>query len=137
MNDFDGDNSLVCAEPTLVKVAERNMKNIVPLFYNMRKAGAELVTQENIYKGLITAYTGGNIGMISNEITKIWNSENPDINAVKLYCCLNNFVIDYAKTLYKPTIPKEVKKYLKNTAIKKHHIFLYMLKIKKKNKWQK
>lgn len=38
--------------------------------------------------------------------TKIWNSEQPDEDAVKVLCMLNNFTIDYAKTLYKPTIPK-------------------------------
>ncbi|MCD3340453.1 hypothetical protein G8T81_15310, partial [Clostridium botulinum C/D] len=38
MFDVDGDKSLVCAEPLLVEVAKRNMKGIVPLYYNMRKA---------------------------------------------------------------------------------------------------
>jgi hypothetical protein len=35
MNDWDGDKSLVCADTTIIKVAERNMKNVVPLYYKM------------------------------------------------------------------------------------------------------
>jgi len=59
--DVDGDKSLVVACPTLISIAERNMKDIVPLYYNMRKAPAEIITNHSIYNGLKTAYTGGNI----------------------------------------------------------------------------
>ena len=42
-NDFDGDKSLVCAEELFVEIAERNMKDIVPLFYNMKKQNQKLL----------------------------------------------------------------------------------------------
>ena len=64
--DCDGDKSLVCADKLLVPIAERNMQDIVPLYYEMAKAGAVIVTPAEIFKGLHAAYTGGNIGVISN-----------------------------------------------------------------------
>ena len=65
---------LVTNNPTLVSIAERNMDGIVPLFYNMRKAAAEEISVSSLFKGLLLAYNGGNIGTPSNNITKIWNS---------------------------------------------------------------
>lgn len=118
MYDVDGDKSLVTADPKLIEIAERNMKGIVPLYYNMRKAEPALLNKANIYAGLHAAFTGGNIGIYSNAISKIWNSEvflsgsetekQDAIDCVKQLCCQNNFVIDFAKTLYKPEFPKEV-----------------------------
>ena len=110
---FDGDKLLMVNHPTLIEVAERNNKekNIAPLFYHMSKAKAETITLESLYRGLIAAYTGGNIGEISNAITKIWNSgeiTEEKLKAIKWLVLINNFVIDFAKTLYKPTPPKEV-----------------------------
>jgi len=130
--DNDGDCSLVIADRTLISVAERNMKNIVPLFYNMAKAGGWIINNSIIFEGLKTAYTGGNIGAISNDITKIWNSGNVDLNIIKLLCMENNFTIDYAKTLYKPERPKEIKKLItKHTNVRVPHFFMYA---KDKNK---
>jgi len=130
----DGDKSLVVACPTLISIAERNMKDIVPLYYNMRKAPAELITKNSIYNGLKTAYTGGNIGMGSNNITKIWNSGNVNLDVIKLLCMENNFTIDYAKTLYKPVRPKSKKDMITDyTKLKTPHFFIYA-KDKEKNK---
>ena len=118
--DVDGDKSLVVADKTLIKVAERNMKkyDIVPLYYNMKKASPVQLNSESIYAGLNAAFTGGNIGIYSNNISKIWNSEvfisgteeekRQAVDIVKLLCMENNFVIDYAKTLYKPERPEEI-----------------------------
>ena len=132
--DVDGDKSLVVACPTLISIAERNMKDIVPLYYNMRKAPAELITKNSIYNGLKTAYTGGNIGMGSNNITKIWNSGNVNLDVIKLLCMENNFTIDYAKTLYKPVRPKSKKDMITDyTKLKTPHFFIYA-KDKEKNK---
>lgn len=126
MFDVDGDKSLVCADDTIIKVAERNTKSIVPLYYNMAKAGAEKITAKNIYKGLKTAYTGGYIGIISNNITKIWNSDNVNVDVIKLLCMENNFVIDYAKTLYKPVRPDNLKDIMTFCTSKKvPHFFIY------------
>ncbi len=73
----------------------------------MAKAGAVQITPEAKYDGMVAAWTGGNIGEISNQITRIWASPDPDLDAVKILVMENNFVIDYAKTLYKPTRPPE------------------------------
>ncbi|MFE4571308.1 RNA dependent RNA polymerase [Paenibacillus chitinolyticus] len=124
--DVDGDKALVCKDETLVSVAERNMSGIVPLYYDMKKAAEEKITPNEIYNGLTKAYTGGNIGVYSNDITKIWNSDNVDIDLIKLLCMENNFVIDYAKTLYKPTRPTDVHSIIKNyTHTRNPHFFIY------------
>lgn len=135
--DVDGDNSLVIGDKTFVEIAERNMNGIVPLYYNMKKAASVELNKKNIYHGLITAFTGGNIGFFSNTISKIWNSyifvngsyeeRQEAIDVVKLLCMENNFVIDYAKTLYKPTRPPEIdEKITKYTKINKlPHFFKY------------
>lgn len=118
MFDCDGDKSLVVADPLFVSIAERNMNGIVPLYYNMRKAQPTELNPKNIYAGLNAAFVGGNIGVYSNDISKIWNHDvfvngseeekQQAITCVKQLCCQNNFVIDYAKTLYKPEFPKHV-----------------------------
>lgn len=114
--DNDGDKALVVAEKSLIQAAERECADVVPLYYPMAKAGAVEVTPISLYNGMVAAWTGGNIGEISNSITKIWNSPEPDVDAVKILCMQNNFVIDYAKTLYKPTCPPEWEKRLHNAV---------------------
>lgn len=115
--DVDGDKSLVVADESLVRVAERNLEkfDIVPLYYNMRKAEPVHLDNASIYNGLHAAFVGGNIGIYSNNISKIWNSDvfvsgtdddkKRAIDVIRLLCMENNFVIDYAKTLYKPERP--------------------------------
>lgn len=124
--DVDGDKSLVCADKTIVEVAERSMKDIVPLYYEMKKAGVELITNENIYKSLVLAWKGGNIGVISNNITKVWNSDDINLDVVKWLCMENNFTIDYAKTLYKTTRPEHIHSIITQyTKTKVPHFFYY------------
>ena len=94
-NDCVGDKALVVEDVGVVEAAKRNTKDIVPLYYEMAKAGAKPLTPENIYSSMIAAFVGGNIGAISNQITKIWNSGTVDnLDAVKLLCLENNFTID-------------------------------------------
>lgn len=110
--DCDGDKCLVVADPDFVKIAERNMNGVVPLYYNMRKAEPTELNNKTIYEGLNAAFTGGNIGVYSNNISKIWNNEvfisgtekekQEAIDVIKLLCMENNFAIDEAKTLYMP-----------------------------------
>ena len=134
--DVDGDKSLVIADKTIIPIAERNMKGIVPLYYNMKKASPVQLSNKTIYDGLNAAFVGGNIGIYSNNISKIWNSEvfisgteeekQEAVDLIKLLCMENNFVIDYAKTLYKPERPKEIHE--KITAFTKGnvpHFFVY------------
>lgn len=134
MFDNDGDKALVCNDKTLVEVAERNMKGIYPLYYKMAKADAEMISSGSTYNGLIAAYTGGNIGMISNDITKIWNSDKVNLDVIKMLCMENNFVIDYAKTLYKPVRPQNKKKLITDyTKAKVPHFFIQAKDKKAKN----
>lgn len=134
--DVDGDKLLVVADKKLIEVAERNMHDIVPLYYNMRKAESAPLTNEAIYNGLNAAFSGGNIGIYSNNISKIWNSDvfvhgdedekRNAIDIVKLLCMENNYVIDYAKTLYKPERPKHIdEKITAFTNEKLPHFFVY------------
>lgn len=126
MCDFDGDCSLVCAEQVLVDVAYRNMQDIVPLYYEMRKAAPQQITMSGIYDGITTAFSGGNIGPISNNITKIWNSKHPDTDVIKWLCYKTNETIDFAKTLYKSIAPKDIAKRISAaTNCKVPHFFIY------------
>lgn len=129
MFDVDGDKALIIQDRTLTAVAKRNMKDIRPLAYELKKAKGGLLTSENLYDGMIRAYTGGNIGSVSNNITKVWNSGNvgeEQLNVVKWLCLYNNAVIDYAKTLWLPTPPKEIDEIIKSyTKSKVPHFFIY------------
>lgn len=123
--DNDGDKALVIQDETLVKAAERNMEGIVPLYYEMAKAEAEIINTENLHRSLIMAYKA-NIGEISNNITKIWNSDDINLDVIKWLCMENNFTIDYAKTLFMPVRPKSVKKEInKYIRGKVPHFFIY------------
>lgn len=145
--DVDGDKSLVVADSDFVKIAERNMNGIVPLYYNMRKAEPKILNNENIYNGLNAAFTGGNIGLYSNDISKIWNDDvfidgtdeekEHAVNCVKRLCCQNNFVIDYAKTLYKPEFPEKIGEEIKVFTSKKLPAFFEYAKDKKPNEDKK
>ena len=138
MFDVDGDTSLVVSDKVIIDVAERNIKkfNIVPLYYDMKKAKPSQLNNENIYNGLIRAFTGGNIGIFSNNISKIWNNDvfvsgtdEEKIQALDNIKCLvaeNNHTIDYAKTLYKPEFPDKIKQQI--TSFTKNplpHFFKY------------
>lgn len=140
--DVDGDKSLVVADSSFIAIAERNMNGVVPLYYNMRKAEPMQLNSKNIYSGLNAAFTGGNIGIYSNNISKIWNDDvfihgserekQHAVDCVKRLCCQNNFVIDYAKTLYKPEFPKHINKEIQEFTKKKLPGFFKYAKDKEK-----
>ena len=114
--DNDGDTLLVIRDKLLTKVAKRNMKGIVPLAYNLRKAKGGILNPDELYQGMIYAYTGGNIGVISNQICKVWNRDKitqAELDTVKRLTFVNNQVIDYAKTLWKAEPPKEIAQQIK------------------------
>lgn len=93
----DGDKLLIVNDQTIINAAKRVTQNVVPLFYNMAKAGAMHLDNNTIFDGLMLAYTGGNIGGPSNDITKIWNSgeiTEEKLKVVKWLCADVNFTID-------------------------------------------
>lgn len=121
----DGDKALVVQDEVIINVAKRDMEGVVPLYYEMTKAKDEPLTPDKIFLALTSAYKA-NIGIISNEITKIWNSDVPNVDAVKWLCMYNNFVIDYAKTLFLPEKPEHVEEELKKFSKSKlPHFFKY------------
>lgn len=127
--DFDGDRLLVIKDRLLTKVAKRNMQGIVPLYYIMKKAKGGLIDNETLYQGMVQAFTTGNIGPISNNITKIWNCGNvgkEQVDVIRWLCMENNYIIDAAKTLYTPTRPKEIHKIISSyTKAKVPNFFQY------------
>ena len=132
--DVDGDRLLVLAQKKLIEIAERCMDGINPLYYEMKKANADEINCQNIYNGLKLAFTGGRIGGISNDITKIWNSgeiTEEALKAVRWLCMETNFTIDYAKTLFKPIRPKEVDEILKKYGKQKVPYFFQYAKDKR------
>ena len=114
----DGDKALVVKDRTLSTVAKRNMQDIFPLAYDLKKAKGGLLNPDSMYNGMVNAYTKGNIGPVSNNITKIWNSgeiTQEELDVVKWLCFENNAVIDCAKTQWLPERPKQI-----NATIKKY-----------------
>lgn len=136
MFDCDGDKALVVHEPLLNKIAKRNVKGKVPLWYNMKKAEPRTLNYDELYNGLVAAYTGGNIGIYSNNISKIYNQRkvrDTELDVVKWLCAENNFVIDYAKTLYKPIRPDDIDEIIKSYTNKKLPYFFRYAKDKTKS----
>lgn len=137
MYDNDGDKLLVHNNKTIIGNAKAYQKKyeMVPNYYDMPKANPEILDNDSLFNGITMAYHHGNIGTPSNEITKIFATLGLDsteeeikeaIEAVALRCCDVNYVIDYAKTLYKPTIPKHIKElYKKYSGYKVPHFFMY------------
>ena len=134
--DVDGDKSLVVADENIIEAAKKSMQDIVPLYYNMRKASPVELNNKTIYNGLNAAFVGGNIGIYSNNISKIWNSnifingstedKQSAVDLIRLLCMENNFVIDFAKTLYKPERPSFIHDKITDFTNKKlPHFFTY------------
>ena len=97
--DFDGDIVLTIKDRTLTKVAKRNMQEIVPLSYELKKARGGLIDADRLYEGVSMAYTGGSIGPISNAISKVKNASGGKLSEEQLKVIAwltmkNNQVID-------------------------------------------
>lgn len=132
MFDVDGDDALIVNNELFITRAEEEMKDIVPLDYELATAKKSKLTMDNTVNSLKAAYSK-NIGEISNLITKIWNSEEVDINLIKILCMENNAVIDYAKCLWMPTRPEHIKNKIKVYADKKLPYFFKYAKDKSEN----
>lgn len=129
--DVDGDKLLTVSTQNFVEVAERHMKDIVPLYYEMKKAKKEELNSNAFYEGMMASYKAESIGVVSNDISKRWNNINSEnateeINKIKFLCSKNNFVIDFAKSLYMPDFSKVLTK----SSQKVPHFFIYAKKKK-------
>lgn len=129
----DGDKGLVIQDELFVEIAERNMKGIVPLYYKMGAAKGEIIENKRIYDSLLLAFKA-NIGEVSNNITKVLNSDDIDLKVVKWLTAENNYIIDFAKTLYMPTRPEEVDKRIKEYIKSKVPYFFMEAKDKDSHK---
>ena len=49
----DGDKALVVKDRTLSTVAKRNMQDIVPLAYDLKKAKGGLLNPDSMYNGMV------------------------------------------------------------------------------------
>nr|DAJ45737.1 MAG TPA: RNA dependent RNA polymerase [Caudoviricetes sp.] len=137
MYDNDGDKLLVHNNKTIIKCAKQyqSKHGMIPNYYDMPKANPELLNNKSLFDGIVMAYHHGNIGTPSNEITKVWTTLHPGsseeeiqhaIDVIALRCTDVNFTIDYAKTLYKPTIPNEIlERYKVYSGRKVPHFFMY------------
>lgn len=137
MYDNDGDKLLLHNNKTIIKCAKsfQEKYGMIPNYYEMSKANPQQLTSDSLFEGIVMAYHHGNIGTPSNEITKVFMTLNPEstkeeimeaIDVVALRCADVNFTIDYAKTLYKPTIPEDViARYKKYSGKKVPHFFIY------------
>ena len=98
--DNDGDMLNCVADKTLINAAKRNIEkyNVIPLLYDLGKAGPQQLNREEFFNGLKRAHEYSGIGAVSNSLTKIWNRENPDRDAAAILCYYNNLTIDAAKT---------------------------------------
>lgn len=137
MYDNDGDKLLLHNNKTIINCAKQfqHKYGMIPNYYDMPKANPELLTNTTLFEGIVNAYHHGNIGTPSNEITKVWMTLNPSstvdeiskaIKVIALRCADVNFTIDYAKTLYKPEIPKTIlQEYKAYSGKKVPHFFMY------------
>lgn len=126
--DNDGDKALEVGDERLIKLAERNMEGIVPLYYEMGKAKPMIINEENIYESLTKAFKFNNIGKFSNQLTVMWNNfdeANGDLTTIAQITALNNFTIDGAKTLLVPEVPEEVAEKMKKANGKMPYFFQF------------
>lgn len=126
MFDVDGDAAQVVADKTFIEIAERNMKGIYPLHYEMKKATVQEIDKDTLYEGLRLAFSNQSIGLYSNSITKVWNSNDVNLDVIKLLCLEGNYSIDAAKTLYFIERPTEINNLISRyTKSKTPHFFKY------------
>lgn len=94
--DCDGDTLLIIQDRHFTDIVKRHMEGIMPLYYDAKKAAPMIVDSQAFYDNMVKAFTSGNIGIYSNNISKIWNSGKvgeEELATIKLLCMENNYVI--------------------------------------------
>lgn len=110
--DVDGDHLLLVSDKPYIEMCKKNMNDVVSLYYDAKQAKPVILNPENMWTSLNIAFSNGKIGLYSNSISKIWNSEvfssgtieekQEALDTIKRLCMESNFSIDCAKTLYFP-----------------------------------
>lgn len=136
MNDWDGDEALIiedCEEQKwLLDLAEEQMKELRPLYYEMGGGDNSEINSINTYNSLKFVYEKSNIGKVSNTLTNIWSKDdsNNNMDNIKKLCAYNNWIIDSAKKLELPKLPKNIRTLMNN---KTYPYFFQFAKNKKKS----
>lgn len=100
--DVDGDECLVVTDKAFIDLVDRNK---LPLYYEMQKAPAAEVNNDNIFRCLMRSFQNSVIGEISNTLTKHLNmAERLDLDFVRIMTAYNNFCIDFPKSQYMPEL---------------------------------
>ena len=133
MCDWDGDEALVVKDSEnqkwLLDLAESQMKDLRPLYYEMGGGDAKEINENNTFESLRFVYEKSNIGKVSNTLTNIWATDyDKHIEDIKMLCAYNNWIIDSAKKLELPNLPKNIKKLMNN---KDYPYFFHYAKDKK------
>lgn len=103
--DVDGDETLIVHDRAFIDLVDRNK---LPLYYEMPKAEAKEVNNENIKQCLHNSFENSVIGEISNAITKHLNMQaEPDLEFIRFMTAYNNFCIDFPKSQYMPELPEK------------------------------
>lgn len=136
MCDWDGDEALVIKDSEnqkwIIDLAESQMKDLRPLYYEMGGGGNCQVNSTNTFNALKFVYEKSNIGKVSNTLTNIWSKEDykDNMDNIKKLCAYNNWIIDSAKKLELPKLPKDVKQIMNNNT---YPYFFQFAKNKKKS----
>ena len=136
MCDWDGDEALViedCEEQEwLLNLAEEQMRDLRPLYYEMGGGDNTPIDAHHTYNSLKFVYEKSNIGKVSNTLTNIWSKSDHEENSdnIKKLCAYNNWIIDSAKKLELPKLPKDIKQLMNNRT---YPYFFQFAKNKKKS----
>ena len=118
--DVDGDEALILNTQWIINLVKSMIKkyDIVPIYYEMGKAGAKNINLNEIYKSVKFVYEKSNIGKVSNSLTRLWAMEDcwDKYKQMQIITAYNNFIIDSAKTLELPPLNEELKELMKNDS---------------------
>ena len=105
--DNDGDEGLITPDKAFIDMLDTNEK--YPLYYVMKKGEAKVINNETIYKCLMDSFKNSGIGEISNTLTKYLNiveTDEMDLDFVRIITAYNNYLIDFPKSQYLPELGK-------------------------------
>lgn len=127
--DVDGDECLNVHDKAFIDLLDRDK---LPLYYEMKKGADVEVNNENIYNCLVQSFENSIIGDISNVLTKHLNMpEEPDLRFVRFMTAYNNFIIDFPKSQYNPSLPQEYQEMFEELKDAEYPYFFQYAKDKK------
>ena len=130
--DVDGDHATIIADDMIINLVLSMVEkyNLNPLYYEMGSAAPDKINMSNIYKSLKFVFHKSNIGKVSNALTKIHNGKNPfeKYDLISKITKDNNEIIDSAKTLTVPKLPKDVQDAFKECSASKYPYFFQFVK---------